>query len=174
MSTNDSREDENPTGGNNTSSRHGIDIRQALEILSSRTSHDHSHERGNEQAACHGSVADEASRAMGQTIDLNATARDPSTSPEASARSMEEAKKELDEARKARGVEIRSHLESMSVKDLLQAVLEAQRERVAAYHVYDRYVLCICLFHNGTSFLTILTPFVSTIVVWRRCCRLET
>jgi hypothetical protein len=173
MSTNESRATENPAGGNTTSSRHGIDIRQALDILSSRTSHDHSHEHGNEQAACHGSATDEA-RAMGQTIDLNAPARDPSTLPAASAQSMDEAKQELDEARKARGEEIRAHLQSMSIKDLLQAVMEAQRERVATYRVYDRYVVLICSFHNGMLFLTVLTPFVSTIVVWRRCCRLET
>lgn len=147
-----SRTTENAAGGNTTSSKqaHGIDIRQALDILASRNSHghshEHSHEHGNEQAACHRSATDEV-KAMGQTIDLNAPAKDPSASPqvEMMAQSMEEAKQELDKARKAREVDIRAHLQSMSVKDLLQAVMEAQRERVATYRDFDRFVLFVCL-----------------------------
>jgi hypothetical protein len=115
----------------------GIDIRQALDILASRTSHDHSHSHSEGQAGCQQSATDESS-AMGQTIDLASgeTAPDPTTMAEA----MEEQKQKLDQDRKAREEQIRSHLQTMSVKDLLQAVMEAQRERVATYRAYDGYV----------------------------------
>lgn len=119
-------------------SKQGIDIRQALDILASRTSHDHSHSHSDEQAGCQSSATDE-SKAMGQTLDLNASA-ESSPDPEAMAKSMEEQKQQLDQDRKAREEQIRAHLQTMSVKDLLQAVMEAQRERVATYRTYDGYV----------------------------------
>lgn len=147
-----SRATENVASGNTTASKQacGIDIRQALDILASRNSHGHTHEHsyvhGNEQAACQRSATDET-RAMGQTIDLNAPANDSSASlqVERMAQTMEETKKELEKARKAREVEIRAHLKSMSVKNLLQAVMEAQCERVGTYRDFDRYVLLIRL-----------------------------
>lgn len=125
------------TSQRSTSSNQGIDIRQALDILASRTSHEHSHSHSEGQAGCEQSATDESS-AMGQTIDLASgeTAPDPTTVAEA----MEEQKQKLDQDRKAREEQIRAHLQSMSVKDLLQAVMEAQRERVATYRAYDGYV----------------------------------
>ena len=122
---------------NAASSNQGIDIQQALNILASRTSHDQSHSHLHEQTGCQQSATDE-SKAMGQTIDLNAYA-ETSPDPEAAAKIMEEQKEQLDRDRKARKEEIREHLQTMSVKDLLQAVMEAQRERVATYRTYDRY-----------------------------------
>jgi hypothetical protein len=92
------------------------------------------------------SATDEA-KAMGQTIDLNSLETDPSASSqvEIMAQSVEETKQKIDKARKAREGDIRAHLQSMSIKDLLQAVMEAQRERVATYRDFDRYVLFIRL-----------------------------
>lgn len=147
-----SRATENAASGNTTTSKqaHGIDIRQALDILASRNSRahslEHSHAHGNDQAACHMSATDEA-KAMGQTIDLNSLETDPSASSqvEMMAQSVEETKQKIGKARKAREGDIRAHLQSMSIKDLLQAVMEAQRERVATYRDFDRYALFIRL-----------------------------
>jgi len=138
------------TGANAASSpNQGIDISQALEILSARTSHDHSHSHSDEQADCQSSATEE-SKAMGQTIDLNASA-ETAPNPEAVAKAMEEQKQQLDQDRKLREEQIRAELQTMSVKDLLQAVMEAQRERVATYRTYDGYVPCSFLYHDNES-----------------------
>lgn len=127
------------------SNTQGIDIRQAMEILASRTSHDHDHDHSHSsdehQAGCQQSATDDAKN-LGQTIDLatGETTADPATI----AMSMEEQKKQLDQDRKIREEQIRAHLQTMSVKDLLQAVMEAQKERVATYRTYDGCVLVCC------------------------------
>ena len=137
--------------GATESSRQGIDIRQALDILSARTSHDHSHSHSDEQAGCQQSATNE-SKAMGQTIDLNSP-EEATPDPEAVAKSMEEEKQKLDRDRKTREEQIRAHLQTMSVKDLLQAVMEAQRERVATYRAYDGYVVALLCSTSCDSFL---------------------
>lgn len=134
------------------SSRQGIDIRQALDILSARTSHDHSHSHSDKQDGCQKSATIE-SNAMGQTIDLNAPEEATIADPEAVAKSMEEEKKKLERDRKTREEQIRAHLQTMSVKDLLQAVMEAQKERVATYRAYDGYVVALLCSTSGDMFL---------------------
>lgn len=134
-----------------SSQQQGIDIRQALEILEARNSqgdlHDHCHHLPS--AGCNVNVPEEA-KSMGQTIDLNApSATDESKSDlheqkseedqaQAIAEDMEEKRKQLQEARKQREEEIRAELETMSVRELLSAVMESQSERVATYKEYDR------------------------------------
>jgi hypothetical protein len=125
----------------------GIDIRQALEILSSRSAHSHDdhHDQNNDiDGSCHEHVPDEA-KAMGQTIDLMTSAggREEELNEDASGaaapgheQDMEEKKK----ARRKREVAIKEKLQSMNVTDLLGAVMEAQSERVATYREYDGYV----------------------------------
>jgi hypothetical protein len=135
------------------SSRKGINIRQALDILSARTSHDHSHSHSDAQAGCQQNATDE-SKAMGQTIDLNAPER-ATPDPETIAKSMEEERKKLDRDRKTREEQIRAHLQTMSVKDLLQAVIEAQRERVATYRTYDGGLDTVLQNGNMTEYPTI-------------------
>lgn len=149
MSTNEHNSTETPAGTANdappppSSSNQGIDICQALDILSARTSHDHSHSHSDEQDGCQQSATDE-SKAMGQTIDLNPS-EEKVPDPEQVAKSMEEQKEKLEQDRKIREEQIREHLTTMSVKDLLQAVMEAQRERVATYRSYDGYVSFVFL-----------------------------
>ena len=50
---------------------------------------------------------------------------------------LEAKRKELQESRKQRGEAIRAEFESMNKADLIQAVRDAQMERVAAYKAYD-------------------------------------
>jgi hypothetical protein len=126
-----------PAAAAASSFKQGIDIRQALDILSARTSHDHSHSHSNVQDGCQQCATDE-SKTMGQTIDLNALAVPAATDPEVVAKSMKEEKQQLHRVLKMRQTKIRARLQNMSVKDLLQAVMEAQRERVATYQSFDR------------------------------------
>lgn len=157
-------------------SNQGIDIRQALDILSARSSHDHSHSHSGEQAGCQSSATEE-SKTMGQMIDLSASGKSPSD-PKAVAKSMEEQKQQLDHERKTREEQIRAELQTMTVKDLLQAVMEAQRERVATYRAYDGYVPSSCCVMASThlcSFIQLLHAcFFLLLVVWIRCYKLAT
>lgn len=86
----------------------------------------------------------------GQTIDLmGGNANDEKKSEQgvdsASDIDLEAKRKELDATRKKRGEAIRARFESMRQSELIQAVLDAQAERVTAYKEYDRCVsLCVC------------------------------
>lgn len=162
----DERRSEEPTAagasndGTTAPSNQGIDIRQALEILASRTSHDHSHSHSEDQAAgCQQSATDEC-KDMGQTIDLvsGETAPDPAVL----AKAMEEEKQQLDQDRQAREEQIRAHLQTMSVKDLLQAVMEAQRERVATYRTYDG---CVVTSFNIVRLLCLDVPLITELIL---------
>jgi hypothetical protein len=53
---------------------------------------------------------------------------------------MQAQKQELDATRRRRQEDLHQSLRSMSVPDLLRAVLSAQQQRVAAYKSYDRCV----------------------------------
>jgi len=115
-------------------SKQGIDIRQALDILSARKSEAHSH---TENGGCHHHDAPEESKSMGQTIDLNKPA-EPETPPETVDPDMEAQRQQLEEERAKRRIEIEEQLQSMTVKELIQAVTEAQQKRVTTYKDYDK------------------------------------
>jgi hypothetical protein len=123
----------------------GIDIRKALEILSSRNSHDHSHSHDHRShqpgPGCQVNAPEEA-QSMGQTIDLNqesiSSEEQAQKEVEEISHSIEEKREELEQARLNRETEIRAKIESMSVRELLHAVMEAQEGRVLAYRDYDR------------------------------------
>lgn len=66
---------------------------------------------------------------MGQEIDLMAAAEIE--------QDLEKRKQELAEERTKREVEIRTKLQTMTVKELLAAVLDAQTGRVATYREYN-------------------------------------
>lgn len=116
-----------------TNQQQGIDIRQALSILSARSEPSESHRDG---CACchHGSQVPESAKTMGQTIDLFA--------PTKSEKEDHDDVKRLEQERKERLERIRVELNTMTDKDLLQAVLKVQEDRVAAYREYERYVSC--------------------------------
>lgn len=79
---------------------------------------------------------------MGQTIDLNqesiSSEEQAQKEVEEISHSIEEKREELEQARLNRETEIRAKIESMSVRELLHAVMEAQEGRVLAYRDYDR------------------------------------
>lgn len=110
-----------------------IDIQEALTILSARTE-DPNHTHGHE-GCCHGTPAPEDAKGMGQTIDM--TAPTPTT-PATEEFPNEEEQKKLQEERAKRRQEIHDEMERMTVRELLQAVMKAQQDRVAAYRDYER------------------------------------
>jgi hypothetical protein len=133
-----------------TSSQQGIiDIRTALEILSERSRPINQHRyRGHFASSptsgcphCVDTTISEEAKSMGQTIllheeganEANRTAAPTITDQE----NLEEKRKALAEERSKRQVEIKTKLQSMSVSELIQAVLEAQRQRVATYREFD-------------------------------------
>uniref|UniRef100_A0A7R9VM29 Uncharacterized protein n=1 Tax=Pseudictyota dubia TaxID=2749911 RepID=A0A7R9VM29_9STRA len=144
----------------------GIHIRDAISILSSRAAaggdtglHD-----GTEQ------VSDEH-KSMGQTIEAfewsnegvagcNCGTSTPhvdnkDNGPSKSAPVVadgEHLRKDLDKRRKEREVDIRSKLEELSVRSLLGAVFEAQRERTMAYQEYDRGLDTVISTGNITNY----------------------
>jgi len=138
----------------------GIDIRRAMEILAARASEPHSHSENQRDAGgcdhAHGSKeVPEECRRMGQVIDIfekvqvdnpdeemvcDADAEDDVADSEAARakKTLAEKKAALDAERSGRLEAIEIELRSMSVVELLDAVLEAQQQRVAAYRAYDR------------------------------------
>jgi hypothetical protein len=109
-----------------------IDIQQALTILSARTEDpNHTHEY---DGCCHGARAPENAKDMGQTIDM--TAPTPVPAPEDIPNEDEEKKRQEERVRRRQA--IHAELERMKVKELLQAVMKAQQDRVMAYRDYER------------------------------------
>jgi hypothetical protein len=134
--------DATPSSGR---SLEGIDIGKALDILSSRNSHDYHHSHDDHShhpgPGCHVNVPEEV-KYMGQTIDLNqesiSSVEQAQKEVEEISHSIEVKREKLGQARWNREIEIRAKLESMSVGELLHAAMEAQESRVSAYRDYDR------------------------------------
>lgn len=111
-----------------------IDIHKALDILSLRAHHNHAHDGHQHEGliGCHKHVP-EGGQSMGQNIDLAQTNEEA----KAIAESIEEQRQALQEERRERKIKMLSKLETMTVGELLAAVLEAQVGRVEAYREYD-------------------------------------
>lgn len=114
----------------------GIDIRQALDILSSRPARD--------PALNHNKPLSPALKSMGQTIDLFAASVElPADSPPSSSMSAKQTKKakSISTANTDTPVEqrqkIRESLRGLPLIALLKTVLTAQEDRVRAYRLYD-------------------------------------
>lgn len=127
---------------------HGIDIHKALDILAARSStgHDHSHSHSND-VGCHAHQTEDK-RFMGQTIDLEspttssgATTAQPQTTVEQQQQQQqndtEAIRKEQEARRQQLAKELEVKLKSMSVKELLQTVMETQQQRVSTYTEYN-------------------------------------
>jgi len=129
-----------------SSAKDGIDIHKALDILSLRSSGeknssvDHHHD-------CH-KHAPEGGKAMGQTINL--VDNDDSLPTH-----IEDQRKDLQEKRKKREIEIRKRFESMKVLELLNSVMEAQEGRVAAYREFNEGLENILKSGNLTNYTAI-------------------
>jgi hypothetical protein len=126
-----------------SSSQKGIDIRDALEILSERSSEEHGH-RENTGPGC-GCHAPKDAKTMGQTIDMNEAEDQPESMVEESNDDIDKndedtkaQQEQLDKERAKRRVEIESQLQTMTLKELLHAVMDAQQNRVSTYKDYEK------------------------------------
>jgi hypothetical protein len=123
----------------NNNNQKGIDIKEALKILSARSSSqsgDSESKKENDGYDCyHGTQLPDNAKTMGQIIDLlgkQATQFDV----EASKQKQEQQK--IQRQRAERHEKIQQELNSMSETKLLQAVLKAQEDRVKTYREYER------------------------------------
>lgn len=109
----------------------GIDIRDAIEILSQRQSDGHVHEsitkEGGTCCADH-HLPNEHAKNWGQKIDIC-----PETIDQ-----VEEEKEEVEKARLARRDLLEDRLNNMSESELIACVISTQADRVVAYRAYDR------------------------------------
>lgn len=126
----------------------GIDIRQALEILSARSTsgddHHHHHHPSAAAAAAggcshiHPQEVPANAKSMGQTIDLLRENNITDSAVVQQAQEAEALQNKVQEERAQRKQELEQKIQSMTVKELLQSVLEAQQERVRTYGLYNR------------------------------------
>lgn len=126
-----------------TSSQQGIDIRDALAILSERSGEEHSHSE-NGGPGCH-HHAPKGTETMGQTINMNESEEKPASQMEESNddndnndQDVQAQQEQLDKDRAKRRIEIEEQLQSMTLKELLHAVMDAQQSRVATYRDYEK------------------------------------
>lgn len=127
-----------------TSNQQGIDIRVAMDILSERSGEEHSHTSENGGPGCH-HHAPKGVETMGQTIDMNESEEKPASKMDESNddddKTDEDVKaqqEQLDKDRAKRRIEIQEQLQSMTLKELLHAVMDAQQNRVSTYRDYEK------------------------------------
>jgi hypothetical protein len=115
-----------------TDNSKGIDVQEALSILSARTA-DSSSSKAEDGCGCHGTKPPENAKNMGQKIDLLARKE---TGNEQEEQKISEEK--IQQERAKRHEEIQKELNNMGNSELLQALLKAQEDRVKAYQEYER------------------------------------
>ena len=130
----------------------GIDIQRALDILSTRSTCSGNDDHHSPTNGCHHHHANDPNQAatpeelksMGQIIDLfedkdqsNNGSDNDITEPEKSAKA-EVAKQEQEKQRQVRMEQMMAKLESMTIKELLQTVMQTQQQRVEVYHGYNK------------------------------------
>jgi hypothetical protein len=150
-----------PLPTTSSSSSTGIDIRDALAILSARKPHDHDHHDHHHHDHHPGIGHDddlvprEELRGMGQVIDMNATTtttrtgdddgsgggildcEDEDGQPSSVEEEQRRRHRELDVARSRRTKEIRDEIHSMDTFGLIRTIFDAQQNRVMTYRTYD-------------------------------------
>ncbi|KAG7356369.1 DNA repair REX1-B [Nitzschia inconspicua] len=145
----------------------GIDIRKALEILSTRTPHshaphDHDDSSHDEKMGCCGIHGDELSedlKQMGQTIDMlgqatpSAAATTIQTSHEREAQEASEIQEQQKEKVAQHKKELAASLKGMTqTSDLLRVLLRAQEDRVKTYQTYDAALQQVLKTGNLTAY----------------------
>jgi hypothetical protein len=119
---------------NNTasSSSKGIDIRQALEILSARGDHT-GPIRDGPRCGCCEKPPNFAS--LGQTIQLIDSENNGSTTD---LQEIEDLRNKVSEERAKRRNEMEEKLSSLNKEELMKCFFEAQEQRVKTYRLYDQ------------------------------------
>ena len=124
--------------GSNKNTQKGIDIQEALSILSVRTESS-SYQNDENGCGCCGGQVPKNAKQMGQTIDLfGEQTGEPEVNPKQTKEDSEEEEKMKQERAKKRREEIQLELNKMSERELLQAILKTQEDRVKTYREYER------------------------------------
>jgi len=133
----------------------GIDIRDALSILSSRTPHVHHDCRDKDsqrvEGSCCRSGADKEMKNMGQTIDLFAPKEasvDPSQSSSTDTTTVTDARNNSIQQRQ----KLREGLRDLLTVDLLKMVLKCQEDRVKTYGSYNKALKTVLLSRKLTDY----------------------
>ena len=159
--TNMDSQTSDPSSQNDQSVQNGIDIKEAMSILSSRANDGGDVElRDEHQRDVPAKVVQER-KDMGQTIDLDASgiqwtkmgqgqqgqgqgqcpcpppAEDAVSAAAEADPDAQEKRKALEEQGKKNEAELRAKLDDMSVSELLKAAMSAQSERTLTYKTYD-------------------------------------
>ena len=107
----------------------GIDINQALSILSARSKPGVTEGDETSCPCCHGQPPAH-SHTMGQTIDLGRAEKE-------TVEEQKTSEKDLQSETSKRNEEIKEKLESMSEAELVKTVFSAQEDRVKTYREYE-------------------------------------
>ena len=124
--------------------REGIDFHQALAILSARGGNPHDNENADAAAACpcqlpHSAKANADFGNMGQILHLNnLKSQDKDGTTAAEPRQETSPSTNHNDHQQAARRRLLDQFTQMSTRQLLQAVLQAQQQRVATYRDYDR------------------------------------
>eukprot|EP00934_Nitzschia_sp_Nitz4_P006386 Nitzschia sp. Nitz4//scaffold113_size70149//37333//38242//NITZ4_005951-RA/size70149-augustus-gene-0.94-mRNA-1//-1//CDS//3329533344//6376//frame0 len=135
----------------------GINIHDAMAILSARSSHNetngdgsnNSHSASDACPCCQGDVS-ESVKKMGQTIDLLAPSNSDTDAP--NQETDDAALQALKESRESRLQKIQSELNAMTNTELLQAILQVQHDRVAIYREFESGLVTVLETGNVTSY----------------------
>jgi len=145
----------------------GIDIRTALSILSERSRCNNEHHRHQPLPIVPTNKEEEEQLKLatsGQVIQLfqeededenksndNSKNNDNSNKEEPT-KSIEEQKKLIEEQKKRNEIELKSKLNNMTVKELLQTIIQIQSERVITYKTFQNGLDIILKTNNMTSY----------------------
>lgn len=114
----------------------GIDIHEAMEILSARKATEQQGSSKKDGCACcslPSNLPNENAKQWGQRIDLM-----PACVKEDGKKTLEWDKEKVEKERSERRAAIENRLQSSTPKDLLSCLLQTQQDRVTAYRDYDR------------------------------------
>lgn len=128
------------TTTSSSSNEKGIDIQQALEILSQRGTNTglSSSRTGGVGLKCNCCEKPANFASLGQTIHLIDDDNDTEHPNEAVLRDMEALKQKVNEERQQRQKELETKLDTLSKEELLKCFFEAQEQRVQTYRLYDQ------------------------------------
>lgn len=139
-----------------TVAQSGIDIQQALDILSSRTPHSHApHEHDHQETGCcnQGGNISEDLKKMGQTIDMLGPAPSSPSSQEQLAQQVLHIQQQQKEKAEQHRQDLGASLKAMTkASELIRAVLRAQEDRVQTYQTYDAALQQVLSTGNLTAY----------------------
>jgi len=137
------------------SNNKGIDIQAALAILNERSKcdNDHDHHHPHHNPAANKDQEQYLKLAtQGQVIQVYNENKEDEDTPKYKEIDLEEQKKIIEEQQKRNETELKSKLNTMSTKELLQTSLQIQRDRVSTYKTFENGLRAVLNTNNMTSY----------------------